>query len=91
MASRSENRQKFFDALLATGKTEFTRTEIKAIAKKAGIANPQWFVKDETNKISRGLYKAPGQPSAPAPAWRSSRRCRTAAPPASGTGRRWSG
>ena len=68
MASRSENRQKFFDALLATGKTEFTRTEIKAIAKKAGIANPQWFVKDETNKISRGLYKAPGQPSAPAPA-----------------------
>lgn len=59
MANRSENRSKFFDALRATGKTTVTRQEAKDVAKKIGLASPQWFTKDEANRVGRGLYKVP--------------------------------
>lgn len=67
MASRSENRSKFFDALRATGKSTVTRQEAKDIAKKIGLASPQWFTKDEANRVGRGLYKVPVVGSVAAP------------------------
>lgn len=67
MASRSENRNKFFDALRATGKSTVTRQEAKDIAKKIGLASPQWFTKDEANRVGRGLYKVPVVGSVAAP------------------------
>ena len=57
--SRSENREKFFNALIATGKTEVSRQEAKAIAAKLGLASPQWFTKDENNRVGRGMYRVP--------------------------------
>ena len=70
MTTRSDKRQAFIDALLATKKSTLTRTEIRDIAKKLGISTPRWFIKDESNKISRGLYKVPaaGVQTAPQPA-----------------------
>jgi len=68
MATRSDKRQAFIDALIATNKSTLTRTEVRGVAKKLGISTPQWFIKDESNKISRGLYKVPSGASAPASA-----------------------
>ena len=63
--SRSENREKFFNALIATGKTEVSRQEAKAIAASLGLASPQWFTKDENNRVGRGMYRVPNSNSAP--------------------------
>ena len=68
MATRSDKRQAFLDALTATNKSTLTRTEVRSVAKKLGISTPQWFIKDESNKVSRGLYKVPSAASAPASA-----------------------
>ena len=59
MTSRSDKRQAFIDALIATGKNQFTRTEVRSVAKSLGISTPQWFIKDESNKLKRGVYKLP--------------------------------
>ena len=63
--SRSENREKFFNALIATGKTEVSRQEAKAIAASLGLASPQWFTKDESNRVGRGMYRVPNSNAAP--------------------------
>jgi len=68
MATRSDKRQAFIDALIATNKSTLTRTEVRSVAKKLGISTPQWFIKDESNKISRGLYKVPSGVDTPASA-----------------------
>ena len=65
--SRSENREKFFNALIATGKTEVSRQEAKAIAASLGLASPQWFTKDESNRVGRGMYRVPNSNSNSAP------------------------
>jgi len=65
MTSRSEKRQLFLDALSATGKTEISLNEIRDLSDNIGIPLPQWFVKDETNKVKRGVYRIPSTPSAP--------------------------
>jgi hypothetical protein len=62
--SRSENREKFFNALIATGKTEVSRQEAKSIAASLGLASPQWFTKDESNRVGRGMYRVPNSNSA---------------------------
>jgi len=59
MTSRSDKRQVFLDAILATGKSTVTIDEVKDIATNLGIAAPQWFTKDEQNRIGRGLYRVP--------------------------------
>lgn len=49
------NNQRLVDALTASGKTEFTRPEIVAIANGIGV-NPSPFLSNHSNKIKRGLY-----------------------------------
>ena len=60
MSVRAANRQKFIDALVATGKDVVTSDDIKTICSKIDISIPQWFTKDETNKLRRGVYRVPG-------------------------------
>ena len=50
MASRNEKRQKFLNALIATGKNTVTLDEIKAIAEKLNIGQPYWFTNDDVNR-----------------------------------------
>jgi hypothetical protein len=59
MSNRAEMKQKFFDALVATGKTEVSRSEIKSICNEIGLKSTQWFTKDENNRIGRGMYRVP--------------------------------
>jgi len=66
MTSRSEKRQLFLDALIATGKTEVSLDEIRELSDNIGIPTPQWFTKDETNKVKRGIYRVPKTAQAPA-------------------------
>jgi len=60
MANRADKRQAFIDALIATGKSEVTRDDVRAVVEKTGISWPQWFFKDETNKLKRGVFRVPG-------------------------------
>jgi MoxR-like ATPase len=59
MTSRVEVREKFLKALIATNKTEVTFQEVKDIAEIAGVPLPQWFTKDDANRVGRGMYKVP--------------------------------
>jgi len=68
MTSRSDKRQAFLDALIATGKDVVSLTDIKTIASDAGLAIPYWFTNDEQNKVKRGLYRVPVQSPTPVPA-----------------------
>ena len=58
--SRAEQKQKFFDALIATGKQTVSKSEIKTIATKLGLKSTQFFTKDENNRVGRGQYRVPG-------------------------------
>lgn len=59
MTSRADKRKAFLDALIATGKSEVSLSEVKDIAETAGLAIPYWFTNDETNKVKRGVYRVP--------------------------------
>ncbi len=59
MAGRMETREKFLNALMATGKTVVSKTEINDICDEQGISIPQWFLKDADNRASRGMYWVP--------------------------------
>jgi len=59
MIDRAELKQKFFEALSSTGKTEISRAEIKNICNSIGLKSTQWFTKDENNRIGRGMYRVP--------------------------------
>ena len=63
--NRVELKEKFSAMLVATGKSTVTKSEIKSICAKLGISGAQWFTKDESNRVGRGLYKVPGLASAP--------------------------
>ena len=52
-----EKRQKFMSLLSSTGKTTITLQELKTLCDSNDILFPQWFTKDEANRISRGVYK----------------------------------
>ena len=65
MTSRSEKRQLFLDALIATGKSQVSLDEIRELSDNIGIPTPQWFTKDETNKVKRGIYRVPKTAQAP--------------------------
>ena len=60
MSVRAANRQMFLNALVATGKDVVTTDDIKNVCNKIKIAFPQWFTKDESNKVKRGTYRVPG-------------------------------
>ena len=59
MTTRAENRQKFIDSLVALKKPVVTRTEIKKICSELGLSGAQWFTKEDSNRVGRGLYKVP--------------------------------
>lgn len=63
--NRVELKEKFGAMLVATGKSTVTKSEIKAICAKLGISGAQWFTKDESNRVGRGLYKVPSLATAP--------------------------
>ena len=65
MTSRSEKRQLFLDALIATGKSQVSLNEIRELSDNIGIPTPQWFTKDESNKVKRGVYRVPQTAQAP--------------------------
>jgi len=60
MSVRAANRQKFIDALVATGQDTVTLDEIKEVASSVGVAHPYWFTNDTDNKVKRGVYRVPG-------------------------------
>lgn len=70
MTSRSEKRQLFLDAIIATGKSEVNTDDIRDIVAKTGLKWPQWYTKDESYRIKRGVFRVPGfskaAPAAPA-------------------------
>lgn len=59
MGKRAETRQKFLDAIIATGKDEVTIDEIKTICAKKKLSHPYWFTNDVDNRVKRGVYKVP--------------------------------
>ena len=64
--SRSDNRDKFLSLIAATGQTSITIKEIVTICDANGMKIPQWFTKEEENRLGRGLYKVPNTIVAPA-------------------------
>ena len=64
MTSRAEKRQKLIDALIATGKSQLTLSEVKDVAASAGLAIPYWFTNEESNKVKRGVYRVPSASNA---------------------------
>ena len=59
MSNRVEIRDKFISNLQALGKSEVSRTEIKQLCQQMGIRSAQWFTKDESNRVARGMYRVP--------------------------------
>ena len=68
MANRSDKRQFFIDALVATGKSEVSVDDIRSIVETSGITWPKWFTQEESNRVKRGLYKVPNAAKKTAPA-----------------------
>ena len=64
-SNKVEIREQFNAMLIKTGKSTITKAEIKSICGKLGISGAQWFTKDESNRVGRGLYKVPNGVSAP--------------------------
>jgi hypothetical protein len=59
MTNRLQIREKFMSALQGLGKAEVTKSEIKSICTDLGISGAQWFTKEETNRVGRGMYRVP--------------------------------
>jgi hypothetical protein len=59
MSVRAENRQKFLNALVNTGKAQVTKSDIVNICDNVGISMPYWFLNDDSNRVSRGVYLVP--------------------------------
>jgi len=59
MSNRAEVREKFINALIATGKQSVTLDEIRNICTKINVSYPHWFVNEDDNRIKRGVYRVP--------------------------------
>jgi hypothetical protein len=59
MSNRVEIREEFISNLQALGKSEVSRSEIKTVCQKMGMRSAQWFTKDESNRVARGMYRVP--------------------------------
>jgi len=70
MSNRAEVREQFIKNLIGLGKPTVTKTEIKQVCKSVGISSAQWFTREPSNKVGRGLYKVPalGQVNVATPA-----------------------
>lgn len=56
---RKENREKFFSIMSNFAKPAIGRDELVTLCERNSINIPQWFVNDNSNRISRGVYKNP--------------------------------
>ena len=54
MTSRADKRQRFLDALIATGQSEVTLSELKDVAADAGLAIPYWFINSKIIELNGG-------------------------------------
>jgi hypothetical protein len=63
--NRAELKQKFFDALNATGKDTVTKSEINAIAEDLGIVTTTFYTKQEQYRLARGMYRVPAPDMSP--------------------------
>jgi len=70
MSSIPAKRQLFLDTAAASGLPFLTKEDMRTMAEALGIPDPQWYYKDETNRIGRGQYRVPNASGkvAPAPA-----------------------
>ena len=64
--ARKENRELFLAALRETGKSTITKQELTEVCNRIGIVVPQWFTKDEDNRVARGVYKVMNAVTKPA-------------------------
>jgi MoxR-like ATPase len=64
--ARKENRELFLAALRETGKSTITKQELTEVCNQIGIVVPQWFTKDENNRVARGVYKVMNAVTKPA-------------------------
>lgn len=55
--ARKENRELFLSALAETGKATITKQELTELCDQMGILVPQWFTKEASNRVARGVYK----------------------------------
>jgi len=55
--ARKENRELFLSALAETGKATITKQELAELCDRIGILVPQWFTKEASNRVARGMYK----------------------------------
>jgi len=55
--ARKENRELFLSALAETGKATITKQELAELCDRIGILVPQWFTKEASNLVARGMYK----------------------------------
>jgi midasin (ATPase involved in ribosome maturation) len=55
----TDNRTKFFDAIIGLGKETISKTEIVKVCEEKNINVFQPFVNNKENRLGRGLYKVP--------------------------------
>jgi hypothetical protein len=58
--ARKENRNLFLNALVNTGKINVTKQEIIDLCEQIGVNIPYWYINDDVNRVSRGVYKVIG-------------------------------
>lgn len=68
MTSISAKRQLFLDTAAASGLPFLTKEDMRSMAAALDIPDPQWYYKDETNRIGRGQYRVPTPTGKVAPA-----------------------
>lgn len=59
MSVRDESRSRFLALLAETKQATITSQEIRDLCERNDMKVPQWFTKDEANRISRGVFKVP--------------------------------
>lgn len=59
--SATEQRERFVELMVATGKTSLTRQEVKDLARANGVRTTvvSWFVRNPENRSQRGSYAIP--------------------------------
>ena len=59
MSARADKRQVVLNLLSASGKSVLSRQDIASICSENSIAFPHWFTNDDSNRVSRGLFRVP--------------------------------
>ena len=59
MGIRANKRQMVLNLLSASGKTILSRQDIASICSENSIPFPHWFTNDDSNRVSRGMFRVP--------------------------------